>query len=186
MQPLTLEASTSANCSADITVRDCELPTQAALSVIGDNIAGYIAGYIGRQLLKQLRCADCKEALVAEHQSVRLAQIKDRGGLLAPSADLRSCVNVCEQHRRAVSSLFTSRAVDQLLAKSLTDVVSRGLFANLPCDQAADENHRYFLLQKICQKYLFIRLAHSARTINLAAKSSVRQQLSKKIIFLGQ
>jgi hypothetical protein len=122
----------------------------------------------------------------AEAQMPPLHQIKDRGGLLAPSADLRSCVNVCEQHRRAVSSLFTSRAVDQLLAKSLTDVVSRGLFANLPCDQAADENHRYFLLQKICQKYLFIRLAHSARTINLAAKSSVRQQLSKKIIFLGQ
>ena len=187
VQPKSLEASPSANCTAEILDLSCQLPTTAVLTLVGENIAGYIAGYIGRQLLQHLHCTSCKEALIGEQQSVRLAQIKDRGNLFAPSVDLCLCVKVCEQHRRSVPTVsFNSRNVQLLLEQSLGDAVSRGIFDKLACIQGTDENHRYFLLRKVCEKYFFIRLSHAARCINLATKLPVRQQLSKKILFLGQ
>lgn len=49
------------------------LPTDFALSFISCNISGYIAGYIGRQLMKSFKCSTCKLALVGdEHISVAM------------------------------------------------------------------------------------------------------------------
>lgn len=181
--------SFSANCipEIDTEITELGLPSTSVLSLMGENIAGYIAGYIGRQLMKRLTCVSCKEALAGPCQTVRLAQIKDRGGLFSPSADLCRCVHLCELRRRCIAlATFDCQTADALLASSVRGAVSQGIFASLSCLHGSDESHRYFLIRSICEKYLFVRLANKVRSFNMAAKNSVRQLLNKKILFLGQ
>ena len=180
--------SSSANCTPEVEVSDEHvLPPMSFLTVMGDNIVCYIAGYVGRQLRKRLNCFSCKEALVGSSQTARLTIIKDRGGLFTPSTDLRRCVQLCELRRRSIPfSSFSNRTVDALIACSIRSAVTLGIFSSLSCVQGSDESHRYFLLRSIFEKYAFVRLSNSIRSFNLAAKPSVRQVLTKQILFLGQ
>ena len=48
----------------------------------------YIAGYVGKMVLKQTLCSQCCQALEAKnhHAESSLLQLKDRGGLFKPTS----------------------------------------------------------------------------------------------------
>ena len=69
---------------------DIEMPE---ITVLAENIACYICGYVVRQELRRTTCDECKNALVAPKPADAVAdedyrcflQLRDNGGLIMPS-----------------------------------------------------------------------------------------------------
>ena len=70
-------------------------------------VIGYMGGYVVRQLLKDLSCPVCAEALVddgkLDSSYSHLVRIKNRGGLFTPSEEVCRVIEVCDKFFRAMS-----------------------------------------------------------------------------------
>lgn len=156
-------------------------------SVITRNITGYIAGFIARRLLQSLSCETCKTALIDDGRyNILLIEIKSRGGLLKPSRDLCRLAADTEARLRCVGQDVLKRHHrEALVTSAMRSAVSVGLFANLSCVEAAAESHQYFLLRQACEKFVQVRIFHIIRQQNFK-KQSIRHEMTKKVIFLGQ
>jgi hypothetical protein len=177
-----MQLDNSSNCNSES--RLDALPTASSLSIVGQNVTAYIAGFVARQLLRSLQCDSCKQALTDSENETLLISIKSRGGLLQPSRELCRLAAAAEQQVRSAAA----RAVHlhcQLVAACVREAVDAGIFSTLRCTESSDESHRYFLLQRACESFVRVRVFHLIRQHNLDTQS-VRHQLTKKVIFMGQ
>ena len=134
-----------------------ELPSRQVLGLIGDNVAGHIAGFIGAKIAARVKCDSCHHSLINSEHLVTLTSLKDRGGLFRPSAGLCRLARICErQFRAAQFRLPTSQQVDRLLTCTVAEASAAELFSDLQCYQAADESHRYFIIRESREKYLIV------------------------------
>lgn len=181
-----LQLPSTGNCTSEGELEDM-LCIPESLGTITHNIIGYIAGFIARRLLKALSCETCKTALIEDgSHNVFLIDIKNRGGLLRPSCDLCRLVADTEVRLRcAGQQVLKGHSRQALVIAAVRSAVNAGLFANLGCIEAAAESHQYFLLRQACENFVRVRVFHMIRQQNVK-KQSLRHELTKKIIVMGQ
>jgi hypothetical protein len=135
---------------------------------------------------KKLNCADCKMALKGSRAESILLVCKNRGGLYYPSPDLCRLARICESELRTLTPLkLTAHSVGLLSSQCTRYAATSDTFSRLACVQAADECHRYYLISSCSRRYIQIRLLHFVKRMRFSS-ASVRQTLTKKILFLGQ
>ena len=70
-------------------------------------VIGYMGGYVVKQMLKDLSCSICAEALIddgkLDSQYSHLIRIKNGGGLITPSKEVCRIIEVCEKFFRALT-----------------------------------------------------------------------------------
>jgi hypothetical protein len=150
------EASSKPN--DELEVEECEVPefpSLSSLSMYVSNVSVYIAGYVGRSLLKKLDCEPCATALFhldPFYAKIRsdyvLVDEKDNGGLFVPSEDVGL---VCKETERTIRELeavssnlkkVSSREIEKMtLGKLLRSNVFSDLRFTLTEDHTAESSH---------------------------------------------
>ena len=182
---------------------------------VQDNILYYIAGYIVRSLMGSVSCESCSEALIQakrpkynDHQYSNnflephelLTTVKDRGGLLIPSASVFNTVKQCE--RTFMAAVILNPAADIankalklcLLATFRRQIIEEqpvSLFANGFCDiEVGMLSHQQQLINMIAEKFFDLRLKHYSRKYNSIIinnnLASDRNKFSRMVIFRYQ
>ena len=84
-----------------------DAPNIVSLSEYKVAAISYIAGYVGKMVLKQIMCGLCCDALGARdhHAESRFLRLKDRGGLFKPT---QSVIKVCEETERSFQRMIAS------------------------------------------------------------------------------
>lgn len=182
-----LQLPSSGNCQDEFERLAKSLAAESSLSIVSQNITAYIAGFVTRRLLQVTACDSCKAALIDNgSHTVPLIDMKNRGGLVRPSRDLCRLVADAESRLRCIGLRVLQQQQQQILvAVAVRAAVSAGIFSTLRCIEASNESHRYFILRRATEIFLRVRVFHIIRQQN-SLKSSVRQQLTKKVIFMGQ
>ena len=163
------------------------------------NILYYMAGWAVRQVLKLLRCDECKSALVSEepyHSFLgRLTMMKQRGGLLYASRSAYRVVLLADralEHElikrdgkppanknfleRLLLVVFQTCAVDQLLFCELADHDANSLL----------DQHVPRLIKLLAGKYMKARLGHLGKEFTcsiVGAAANKRNQQARAVIF---
>jgi hypothetical protein len=179
-----------------------EFSTVSNLSLYVSNVAAYMAGYVGRNLLKKIDCHACNSLIMAttvdDRTSFRsdcvLLDTKNNGGLFIPSADLVSACKIIEAIIREIKTIgIHAMSKKTIQYRSVSQIVQSCLFkenGTIPHNfvgAALDNTHVIDLIKMISSEYSKIRLHFIAREETLAlSPTSVRQQLAKTIIFKGQ
>ena len=163
------------------------------------NILFYMAGWAARQVLKVLRCEECRAALVTmePYQAFlsRLTMVKQKGGLMYAS---RSTYRVVLLADRALEHELIKRDGQpprdkQFLAQLLlvifqTCAVDRHVFGELADHDSSSllDQHVPRLIKLLAGKYLKARLGHLGNeytTSRVGAASSKRNQRTRAVIF---
>ena len=183
---------------------------------IDDNILCYIAGYIVHSLQGSISCDTCADALVqqknrsvvsSEHQYASktyekhemLTMIKDRGGLLLPSAAVFRTVQQCEKVFRltvlcAPSKYIAHKSLKShllaLLRKYVIEDHPVSLFTHCCNDtELGMLSHQQQLVNMISAKFFDLRLKFYSKKYNSSVVNkfgSDRSRLSRLIIFKHQ
>ena len=172
---------------------------QPGLSSVVGNIVCYISGFVVKRALDCISCGTCQEALVSVvepddlSQLYHLLRLKDRGGLVTPSAGVvKVCLTAEEELRRrsviqdsaqgAVKRRWLQSAVLQRIGGD--DVLHLG--RHVLGSQYGLDNHHTDLIRLLVGVYHKVRLHHQARlhTARLQ-KNSLRQRLNKTVLFRG-
>lgn len=149
-----------------------------------ENGIGYISGFIVRVLQKQLNCNDCSNALLAEydggHESaLKLTFLKQRGGLLTPSADV---VRLCIKTNDVVEGFtkLNGIKIDQKTEKAI--IQKTGQFFELDklfpflCDHPSV--HKQELVAAIISKFIKVKKFSLVRQQNEIKKSELSKRLT--------
>ena len=184
-----------------------------ALSDFTENIIYYIAGFIVRNVMKNLDCSQCSEALTLdctadEHDYVpapfSLFLIrKNNGGLVEASYGVQKIITLCEKIFR--EKLKGTRKDDmrinskEFLIRKMTNDILRARGESLRTyfpsfaehahenDPVFEDDHLTQIVKNICEKYLFLRMQTYAkqytRQIVLKNTPSVRHQMNKLVLF---
>ena len=180
-------------------------------SLFADNILYYISGYISKSMLGRMNCSVCAESLV-HHQPIahsehsyyqyegheQLTAIKNRGGLVIPSAAVYSVVrrteSIVQQFVITNSTLMHHRQ----LRNTLLLLFNRDTLEDRPCVFFTNQcpvvlgelPHSQQLCNAVVSKFLDIRLKHFSRVFNRAVvfrnKASDRNRLNRLVIFKHQ
>ena len=160
-----------------------------ALSDFTENIIYYIAGFIVRNVMKNLDCPQCSEALTLdctadEHDYVpapfSLFLIrKNNGGLVKASYGVQKIITLCEKiYREKVKETrkddMKINSKEFLIRKMTNDILrARGesLRTYFPSfaehahenDPAFEDDHLTQIVKKICEKYLLLRMQTYAK-----------------------
>lgn len=170
-----------------------------ALSALVGNVVCYIAGFVVRRALDRLKCSVCQEALVSREEPqdlselYHLLQLKDRGGLMTPSAGALKVVLTAEEELRHLTPrLDSAQRMVQLRALECAvlgrigsdDVLSLGRHS--VDTQYGLDNHHTDLIRLLVANFHRVRLHHQARlhTARLQ-RNSRRQKLTKVVLFSG-
>ena len=142
------------------------------LSLYSEDVVSYIAGWIARKLQTKLKCMECALSLTSLDPKPKysLLSIKDNGGLMLPSNDLRQICIRAEKIYRLIERPNTSRFTVELM-RSIKTELFRTLFKSL-------EEHHYntingidshvtSLVRLICAKFFNLRQHHKAKRHNL-------------------
>ena len=173
-------------------------------------ILGYIGGYIVRSMLKDISCIDCADALLLNDDDTtnygsyhRLIFVKDRGGLISPSADVCKILTVAEKYfRHFISGLSSDtltisasgNSFNKLCLMILSELYTRPLFKELSQhdkynDILTEDIHSSQLTKTIVKKYLTIRFfrygQQYTRDVIQDKKLGYRQQATKLVLFKG-
>lgn len=162
------------------------------------NVCCYIAGFVVRKLIGQLRCPTCRELLISTElisnddlRSYQFLQLKDKGGLVTPSPAVLSIVQVTEKVLRSlVTSIYElSRNSTRVESIVLPQLQFAELFPNnnhMAETVEGIDNHVYSLVRQIVRFYLVIRSNHYVQSFNTESRVSVRQTLNKLVLFKNQ
>ena len=129
----------------------------------------YIAGFVKRKLQTTLRCQPCLEAINLQPTSFHrksLIDLKDRGGLMYPSADLVKVCQVTESKIQVFKSdqtLFNrSNIFQRICVKSTSTMLTQ--FPSVLKSSDHRNLHKYNLLKQISLIYSTLRLRKEPRT----------------------
>lgn len=160
-----------------------------------DNIITYIAGFVVRKLLPNVKCDICRGRLLcdANPDAVLMPHIqtyfdfinlKDCGGLIRPSNDVITVCRITETVVRQLSDRDLARP-------NLKDFVKLSVLANdtvFPDDHESGlDSHAVQLLKAIVDYYVKVKLHHlsTLKTEKLLG-SRIRSKLIKTILFKHQ
>lgn len=165
-----------------------------SLSPVVGSVVPYIAGFVARKVAARTSCEECIAALHS-CELPPLTQMRNRGGLVAPSKDVLQICECVEKELRVLQSKTENIKVLHTQCRALTvDVLTmvfeNALFAQLEahlldCDPL--DNHIYKLSKQVVQLYLQVRVSHIAKEANRTnCKDRVRTLFSRMIIFKNQ
>ena len=184
-----------------------------ALSDFTENIIYYIAGFIVRNVMKNIDCSPCSEALILdctvdEHDYVPapfslFLTRKNNGGLVEASHGVQKIITLCEKiFRERVKGTRKEEmkisSKDFLIRKMTNDMLrARGerLRTYFPSfadhahenDPVFEDDHLTQIVKKLCEKYFLLRMQTYAkqytRQIVLKNTPSVRHQMNKLVLF---
>lgn len=98
--------------NVEIGEHDYAIPNLPDLSLLTENVVGYIAGFVLRMLKRHTKCVVCIFALhdVASSSStidsaLLLLEHKNRGGLIRPSPDLMAVLVLVEKYIKKILNI---------------------------------------------------------------------------------
>jgi hypothetical protein len=173
------------------------IPDLDALTPFVNNIVVYIAGYVAKNLSKNLKCAACLLSLVdpqneasPSHDRI-LINAKNNGGLVLPSEDLckvckinESTIRYFENNENA--NLNRKEIVQATCRASIDPEIFRSLRTENSEDHPLFSNHVQVLIRSISEEYTKIRLHYIAKRITLTNNPTTnRSSCTKLIHFAG-
>lgn len=158
------------------------------LSEYAADVATYISGFVERQLRKKIKCESCFNAINSDSiVSNILIDIKNRGGLIKPRADI---VKICKIAEKILWSTDLNKPnfFNGMFCRIMRKFTDENLFSNMMhTSQAIDCEHRLTIIKRIVNMYLNIRLRHIANQHNVNTKKKyIRAKLTKLIHFSNQ
>ena len=143
-------------------------------SVYKEAIYGYIGGFIVKKLFKRLSCNTCSSVLISDDHTasfLSLTNLKDRGGLLYPSADVIKIISACEVVFKYYVSgedfknpkILNNSSIKGKMRNSVVHAISGNVFSSLEdydfdIDIGTEDLHSLQLTKAIVDSYLNIRL----------------------------
>lgn len=164
-----------------------------------ENVLVYISGFVVRRTLKKLSCDVCRASLLmdaesaSKDQSYHLLTLKNNGGLVIPSAGTVKVVRAAEWVvRQAVADSRRSQPIKLLEVLYMVRKRIGGEDVFLLGEHITDtrygiDSHHHTLLTLVVSLFFKLRLHHIAKMSTLSLqKDSVRQKLTKTVLFKGQ
>jgi hypothetical protein len=181
----------------------CDVPQFSPhLSDFKEAVIGYMAGFVVQRLLKNIKCTECREALVSTTKCYgNLASVifhKDNGGLIYPSEGVyKVCVETEKCILRILNSSGNSLPNTANYSKAVVTAVlnnfhcqSKSVFDSLnvhSMNMSLSESHAVNLIRLLSENYCKIRFHHIAKGITEDAQGEyIRRSLSKMILFKNQ
>ena len=164
-----------------------------AFSRFQSNVLTYISGWVVRKVSGMLKCSGCRKALVRVPSHVdsdfTLLHLRDNGGLVYPSDDVRKIIFESEMRIRQETmwkmnkAKITSYVLRRLDFHSLFKNESRHFIDT----STLWANHLLSLTKLVISIYVDLRLHHLSKQWNLSrANLNVRQLLNRAVIFRHQ
>jgi len=175
-----------------------DTPSYVELSRYVENAIVYIAGFVVRNIVKNITCEQCIAALTGNRGTTEnnlLLDTKDRGGLVNPSSDT---VRICAEADKCFRRISTDKPPNGcgfshlLVTTTVKNIImqTEPLFPNLTehqFDTEPNDNHVTLLVQRIAKEYIKIRLYHWGKQHTSSITGpKVRKELSKLILFKNQ
>ena len=164
-----------------------------------ENVVVYMAGYVATKIAAQVSCTDCYRALFSDKSGKEsltshcLLTVKDRGGLIVPSAGLIKAIKVAEKciryqnGTRKLNPAATRLAFQSLV---LATVGTEDIFCiadHALESMAGIDNHQHSLLRLVAGTFSDFRIHHVARSqMSDVMQKSIRNKLTRSVIFMGQ
>jgi DNA transposase THAP9 len=163
------------------------------LSQFVKDVCEYIAGFVVKRLINQLKCDVCRQLLVAlpDDKTGPFLELRDKGGLLKPSADVVSVVHTTEKLFRMMTACDKpGHQVSHIGRKLETEVMSAidlsRIFVSVHRADTLNgiDDHITSLVRSIVRFYLDLRKFHLLKNWNIAvAGANVRQCMTKTVLF---
>jgi hypothetical protein len=189
----------------EIGEHDYAIPQLPELSLLTQNVVGYIAGFVVRMIKRHIKCDECVIALhsVASSSSTMddallLFEQKDRGGLIKPSDDLLSAFLTTEKFIKKFLIISDQKLPnDNNFYNTFSHLMAMKIFGenklffslaeHVDNCSILEENHIMRLLKVAVLCYTKIRLFHVAKKQTQKIRGElIRKQLSKLILFSHQ
>lgn len=152
----------------------------------------YISGFVERQLLRQLTCETCIY-LLSKCTVIKSAFIdkKSCGYLHYPREDTYKVIIAADKVfnlYKLQNYLYEKNAFNQIILKTMRNINMDKLFLNFNNhvnELDIFENHKYYLIKLIIEKYIKILMNYEGklRSQNI---EYIRHQFTKLILFKGQ
>ncbi|KAK6167117.1 hypothetical protein SNE40_021217 [Patella caerulea] len=195
--PSTVSRNSEDDMPLDNEIADNYYNFNAKHTLLIDNVLVYISGYVVRKALPQLKCFICRSVIVNPATTYNnthfLITIKDNGGLLKPSDGLVKIITIAEKLLRYMSPKNTpshSCTMLKLQAAVLEEVGGVDLLklkSHIDDTHLGIDNHYYDLIRLVVGIFFKLRQHHIVRLHNIKLKAkSIRQKLTKSILFMGQ
>jgi len=178
------------------------LPSVTTLSQFVDNVVVYIAGYVVKSLEAHIACEPCRESMIGVkmlddvcRSDFGLLQLRDRGGLITPTADVIAVCKSAEHHIRHFigprhKPLIGSNVRARICHCVLTDFIGRNIFMSLAEHSLGMEpmsNHRVEMIRAVANKYITLRLHHQCKLHTRCVQGATcRSICTKTVQFKGQ
>jgi len=136
-----------------------------------NEVISYIAGFIVKKLMKNLRCAQCINALIGKNDEIdqNLINIKNRGSLIYPSRDViyickkvDSVITMYIKINKNLSNININSFTNDLM-QNIFSYTSQSIFNELNDhinDQCFFSNHLNHLIKSIISLYAKVKLTH--------------------------
>lgn len=153
------------------------------------DVVTYIAGYIQRSVLLNLKCDECRESILnCESESCNLIDIKNFGGLVKPSTIIKK---ICVEAEKTFRTSSDQNAGDiEHLIRSAFRYLDLKMFSSMNdhfINSDPIENHRLIFVKIILHEYFKVRIHHkNVMTLEKNTKSKIRNFYKKLIHFKGQ
>lgn len=132
------------------------------MSECPSQIVTYIAGFVSRSIQKNIKCENCRAALIGNRLNFlnSLISQKTHDGLIYPSADvIKICVKAERFLRIFKNNMHKKNIVLMLSNKIISECLNDNLLEDLGNHVLESPvNHIYFLIKSICMKYIDIRI----------------------------
>ena len=153
----------------------------------------------GAQVINKVICTECRYACVSQREpsdltaAYQLIKLRNNGGLVVPSDGVVKVVACAERHLRQLSDLHSLNIKAknlQLQARVLQELGSDDVLElgqHIFDTVEGIDHHGTSLMRRLVSSYFSLRQHHIARLHTLKLQgSSVRQSLTKTILFKGQ
>lgn len=171
----------------DLYVPYAHILTMPPLSIYCEKVLEYIGGFVVHNLQKSLKCADCNEMLVGEHNFKSLIAYKNFGSLKYPSDSVMAIV-------KCVETLLRNRENPNLTPdmKEFTKIKysAKRVFVTdskiFPDDNVSHclQFHKTLLIEAVVEKFLRLRF-HFIHKESRNFAGNNRQQISHVLNFKG-
>lgn len=174
------------------------IPDRAHLSVCGQKIVAYIAGFVVFKLSNSLQCEKCISTLFGTDDNNLCSLIKKKtlGRLIFPSHDVIDICITCEKFFRrlvysADSSTLSRVSCHEIVQCVLEVYLNKDVFLSLTDHMLECEplsNHLVLLVKAVAEKYLQVRYYYAGRHFTakqIEQRQRISRQVSNKLILFS-
>lgn len=153
-----------------------------------EDVVTYISGYVQRQLLENMECTECCEAVLSDAiiENCQLIELKNIGGLIKPSTVIKQiCISAEKTFRINSDEIGMEKLIRSTfrhLDPSVFDSMNDHFLNSDPI-----ENHRLLFVKSVLHQYFKLRIHHkNAQTVEENRKIKIRNFYKKMVHFKGQ